>query len=400
VQQSRFELDIPTIELTPLLGGDQAKPTDEPSLGQTFLRFLRRHRMYFLLVVLPTMLAAVYFWLLAADRYESEVRFVVRSPSSTAASQLTSLVQGTGIVRSSEDAFIVHAFVRSRDAVRNLVSHSDLLARMQRPEADVAWQYPGLLRRAGSEELWRHFQRFLSVDYDSTTGITTLRVQAFRPDDARVLAEALIEQSERLLNTMSERAHRDSIRSASEAVERAREGARASLANISAFRQRNEMIDPNRTSAVAIETMTRLALEIARVNAELAEMRSQASDSPQARSLVQRAAAFEQQMQKERAAMAGTDTSLAPLIADYERLVLEREFAERAFASAQTALDLARIDAERQRLFVERISIAVSTDDPKYPYRFLGVLAVFVIATMLNGVVGWLLQDTLSHDSR
>jgi capsule polysaccharide export protein KpsE/RkpR len=54
-----------------------------------------------IMVVLPTLIGAIYFFLIAADRYEAEAKFVVRSPSSTATSQLASLMQGSTITRSS-----------------------------------------------------------------------------------------------------------------------------------------------------------------------------------------------------------------------------------------------------------------------------------------------------------
>jgi capsular polysaccharide transport system permease protein len=95
-----------------------------------------------LTVLLPVAVAIIYFGVISADRYESESRFVVRSPSSAAASQLSSIVQGgsSGVMRSTDDAFIIHAYMRSRDAVRKLVGSHDLMARLGRPEADFYWK--------------------------------------------------------------------------------------------------------------------------------------------------------------------------------------------------------------------------------------------------------------------
>lgn len=391
---------IETIELEPLHRERQGAPAPPWYAPASLLSWLALNRWYLLVVIMPTAIGALYFGLLAADRYEAEARFVVRSPSSAATSQLTSLVQGTGIVRSSDDAFIVHAYMQSRDMVRQLVAEDQLVERLQRPEVDILWLYPGLLRRHSSERLWRHFQSFISVDYNSTTGISTLRVQAFRPEDAKVIAEALLRNGEKLVNGISDRSLREAIQNAAAEVEASRARARASLERITEFRRRHAMIDPGRTSAAALETITRLALEIAKVNAELGELRLTAADSPQAKALVQRVAAYEAQVDKERSQLAGADTSLAPLIAEYERLVLEREFAERTFASAQLAHDIARLESERQRLFIERVSSPVAADYAKYPYRLIGVIAVFLVSFMLFSVLRQLLADNRSHDAR
>jgi capsular polysaccharide transport system permease protein len=362
-------------------------------------RWLARRKWPLLIVVLPTLLAGFYFGLIAADRYEVEARFVVRSPSTATTNQLTGLVPGSSIVRSAEDAYIVHAYMRSRDAVRKLVAEAQLLQRLQRPEADPLWSHPGW-SKPSEERLWRHFQSFLTIDFDSSTGISTLRVQGFRPADARAIAEGLLSSGERLINTMSERSHREALRTATGEVERTRARARETLDAISAFRRKHALIDPARSSTAALETITRLALELSKTKAELNEVRQTAADGPLARTLAVRIAAFEEQMRQERVAIAGSDGSLAPLIADYERMSLEREFAERAFASAQSALDIARVDAERQRLFIERISEPGEPDYPKYPQRLLMILATFALTGTLYVVGVRLVSDTRRHASR
>jgi capsular polysaccharide transport system permease protein len=222
-------------------------------------------------------------------------------------------------------------------------------------------------------------------------------VQGFRADDARVLADALLADSERLINVMSERAQKEAVQTASREVEKNRGRAREALDRITDFRRRNAMIDPGRVSAAALETITRLSLEIARTTAELSELKLVSPDSPQANSLRQRIVAYDEQILKERNALAGKETSLAPLIAEYERLLLEREFEEKTFASAQSALDIARIDAERQRLFLERISTPGLADYPKYPNRLLGIFGVFFVTFLLFSIARRLMSDTRAH---
>lgn len=350
-------------------------------------------------VWVPTLLAAVYFLLIAADRYETETRFVVRSPSSAAASQLSSLVQGSSIMRSSDDAYIVHAYLKSRDVVRKLAEAADLRARLQRPEADLLWTYPGLLP-ASEERLWRHFQSLMNIDYDQTTGITTLKVQAFRAADARDIAQAMLDDAEKLINAMSDRAQQSSLDAAKAEAEMSRERARVALERISDFRRRHALLDPSRASVQATETITRLAVEVANLNAELTELRKSSPDSPQANAVRQRIAALEEQIKKERSALAGNDNSLAPLIAEFERLMLEREFAHTSFTSAQTSYNIARLDAERQRLFLDRISAPTLVDYPKYPYRIFGILMAFIVAWTIYKLAGVFVVDAKGHAGR
>ncbi|MEO1205116.1 MAG: chain-length determining protein [Pseudomonadota bacterium] len=385
------------IELEPLEQVEEPNREPGPFNIEYWSRWFTRNRGYVAFVIVPTLLAAIYFAFIAADRYVAEAHFVVRSPSTAAASQLTSLVQGSGIVRSSDDAYIVHAYMQSRDAVRTLTNTIDLVARLQRPEADLLWKYPGLIYGESEERLWKHFQGHLSIEFDSTTGISTMSVQAFRPEDAREIAEGLLVASENLINAMSERAKTELMATANEELELMRAQSQAVVDKITDFRRENQLIDPSQASKAALQAITELSLGIARTRAELKELELIAADSPQAMTLRRRIVAFQEQTYKEREALAGTQSSLPPLIADYERLLLEREFAERSFASARSAYDIARIESERQRLFIERISTPSTPDYPEYPYRLLMVLASFLCLSMIYLILKYLFVNLRAH---
>jgi capsule polysaccharide export protein KpsE/RkpR len=50
---------------------------------------------------------------------------------------------------------------------------------------------------------------------------------------------------------------------------------------------------------------------------------------------------------------------------------------------AKTAADIARIDTQRKRLFLERTSTPRAPDDPKYPHRVLSIHGTFAIARLI-----------------
>ena len=83
----------------------------------------RRTRVNIILwctVIIPTVLAIIYYGLIASDVYISESRFVVRSPQRQTQTGLGALLQGTGFARSQDDTYSVHDFVLSRDALKEL----------------------------------------------------------------------------------------------------------------------------------------------------------------------------------------------------------------------------------------------------------------------------------------
>ena len=353
--------------------------------------------MFVALVVVPTAICAAYFYLIAADRYESEVKFVVRSPATSLSNQISSAVQGSSVVRSSDDAYIVQTYIESRDAMDYLIDNAGLMEAINRPEADFLWRFPPLFRRATHERLYDHYQRFVNVDYDHSTGVATLTVQAFRADDAQRLASALIQKSEALINSLGERAGADAIASAAAEVKSAEDRAHQALDAITEFRDRARMIDPSQVSLAAFNTIASLSLTTAETNAALTDLERETPSGPQVDALKRRIAALQDQIAVERKKLAGGADSLAPQVEEYERFILNQTFAEQAFLAALAALETARVDALRQRVFVEPVTTASLPDYPAYPYKAAWTLACFAASLMIWRVIQTVLEDVLNH---
>lgn len=345
---------------------------------------------FLIVVVLPTVLAAIYFLLIASPRYVSEARFIVRAPNQSQPSGLGIALQGVGLPQAQTDAFAVHEYIRSRDAVTDLQRRFDLPAVFGPPGADIVSKYPRLGESRSTEGLHKGVQRFVTVGYDASTGISTLRVEAYRPNDARAVANELLAGGERLINAMNARAAADAVRDA----ERAREEAQTRLAvaqqQLTAFRNRERIIDPARVAGEGLQMIGDLMTTVARLRAERAQLAAEAPNSPQLPLLDARIAAFQRQIEIERANMAGAQGSLAPKISVYEDLVLNREFADKQLAAATAALTTAEQEARRQKLYLDRIVNPSLPDEAMEPRRWLSLLTVFASCLLIYGLL-WLM---------
>jgi hypothetical protein len=129
--QNKFDIRDQRINLVRLADGAGGRP-DALRISQAALsRAQQRTRQLVnvptLLLCLPTIIAIIYFFGFAASRYESVSTFVVRSPSAAQVSEIANLVQGTGVVSSADDAYIVNEYMVSRDAMHDLITNSGLL---------------------------------------------------------------------------------------------------------------------------------------------------------------------------------------------------------------------------------------------------------------------------------
>lgn len=344
------------------------------------LRFwLRNHVLILVMVVLPTALATLYYGFIASDLYVSETRFVVRSPNRNAAGLLSGFLQSTGFVRAQDDSYVVMEFIESRAAVSDLAAHSGLREILSRPEADFLVRFPAPWGNPTEEALYKHYLDFVTIETDSGGGVTTLRVRASRPEDAQKLAQALLERAEMLINRLNDRARQDAVRFATLEVTDSEQRLGELQKSLTEFRNKVAMVDPGKQSAAMFEMIAKLSDDVAQNKAQLASLTEQAPQSPQIQSLRSTIDAKEQQIINERAMIVGGDASMAPLIAQYEQLLLQRELGMRMLESSATSLENAKIEAQRQQLYLERIVNPNRPDYALYPKRVRSILMVLAL---------------------
>ena len=390
----------PPITLSDAAGSPLGLPEDPPPRRTPWLKRLLR-KPFFLLVILPSLVAALYFYAIAAPQYVSEARFVVSSRGNDGGGPMAALrgmvggaggLGGFGGGVASSETNSVRDFLSSLDAVMKADAKLDLVSLWRRPEADLLAR----LWDTEPELLARYFNRMVAVSLDPSTSVTTLRVRSFRPEDSKALAETLLDSAEALVNQLSERARNDTLRIAQQEVEVAERRVQESRAALIRFREQERELDS--AGAVQAATVLRGQLEaaLAQARAELTErLQFMRPDNPALQATRNRIAALEGQIAAERARH--TDTSvnvdgavLARQLATYERLMLEREFADKQLASATASMESSRIEAQRQQLYLSRIVQPNLAVYPLYPRKLTNVASIFLGLAIAYGI-GWLL---------
>ena len=348
-------------------------------------------------VLLPTLVAAIYLLFIASPRYVSEAHFVVQTASKQQPSGLGVALQGVGISTNGTDSFAVHEYIRSRDALSTLQPRLDVKAMLSRPGVDIFSRFPAPGQGQTQEDLYKAFQRRVTVGYDTATGISTLRVQAFTPRDSQAIASALLDSGETLVNRLNDRAAAQDVEDAARNVLEAEQRLSDNQQRLTTYRNRESMLDTEASAQEGSALLAELQGTLAGLRAERALIASQAPQSPQLPALDARIRAYEQQLTIERGKVAGNADSLATKVSGYEALMLERTLADRALSAASTARDAARDSARRQKLYLERVVNPNLPDKATEPRRWRGILAVLVTMLLLYGVGGLVWAGLREH---
>ncbi|HWF01156.1 MAG TPA: capsule biosynthesis protein [Caulobacteraceae bacterium] len=356
------------------------------------LGWLKARWPFFAVVVAPTLAAALFFFGIAANQYESDAHFVVKtataSYSPAGAGGLGQLL-GLGASTAQTDSFSLADYLTSHDAVAAADRKLDLTGIFRRPEADpfsrLWYAHPK------AETLLRYYRGHVHAAMNQDTGETVLTVRTFRPADSRALAETLLGLGEARVNEINARSLDDAIRVSRGELSAAEAELLAIQNQMTSFRTTERDIDPEKTSASELGLVGQLNLQIAQAKAQLSDMSKFLSpDSPQRIAMAARLRA----LQGQAGAEAGNLTvsgggGMAPRLADYQSLQLRQDFAAKRYAAAAAALASAREQALRQQLFVERVVEPNLPQKATYPHRWVNVATVLVTLLLVYGI-GWL----------
>ena len=371
-----------------------------PRAGGRALRLFRSLNIWFWAIVgVPTLIAGVYYFVIASDLYLSEAKFIVRSPKQVQASGIGALIQSTGLARAEDDTGAVQDFVMSRDAVRKLEQKDDLRTMFSRPEGDIVTRFPGVLFwRKDFEALYSRYEHFVSVEIDPN-GVTALRVKAYRPEDAQTLAGALLSYSEQLINDLNDRARRDALDTARREIDRAEQRIAQIQTELTAYRVKQKMLDPKSASSGVLELIGQMNAAQTNARAQLGELLTNSPNSPQIPLVKTRIASLDKLIAEERAKLSGETDSVVSTLTEYERLSMQRELAEKALASAFTSLEAARIEAQRQQLYLETVAQPNLADYPLYPKRVVSFITVFATCMLAYGLAWLLVANVREHSA-
>ncbi|PPE67327.1 hypothetical protein [Caldimonas caldifontis] len=373
---------------------------EAPKGFKRFFSFVRRHRLFVATVLVPTLLAALYYGVFASDIYVSESRFIVRSPQKQQTGGLGALLQGTGFsgfARAPDDVYTVHDYMLSRDALGLLDEKLDLRGAFSNDRIDRLNRFPSLDFDESFEALHRYYQKRVAVNLDTLSSISTLTVTAFSADKARQMNELLLEAAEQLVNKLNERGRQDLIRfAAAEVAEAERKAKEAALA-VAVFRNQQAVVDPERQTTIHLQQISKLQDELILTKTQLAQLRAFTPDNPQLPALQVKARTLQGEIDAEIAKVSGGRSSLTNKAAEFQRLALEREFADRQLAAALVSLEQARNEAQRKQLYLERIVQPNLPDVATEPRRLRSFLAVVALGLVLWGILSMLIAGVREH---
>ncbi len=344
-----------------------------------------------LIVLLPTLLTALYTLFVATPRYTSEFELTYqtyRGPSSLA-SGLVQSVTGTAQNNMVDLGTIVYEYLRSGTLADRLdrdldlrhhfdASHIDWLARLD-PDAS-------------REAFLDYFRSRVQVS-QGLGGYIKVDVDAFDPAFAQTLAKAIVAAADDMVDDLTSRARANEVKFAEAELGREEDRVRKARSAMTEFQNKQGDQDPSRAA-------NQLGTIVGSIEGQLAEARGQltttagqlAPTSPIVVQLKAKIAALEGQLKAEQGRLAsdkpaasgsGAAAPYSQVLDDYQALQLEQEFAKNAYMAAQQGLAVARADAATKQNYLVDFIPPDLPQHESYTYPVEATVTVFLSALLL-----------------
>lgn len=320
-----------------------------------------------IVVILPLLAASIYWALIASKQYVTEAKFALQTSDGPSFEALGVSTQDN---RQIQDSQVVVRYILSRAMVDELDKSINLRGKFS--QADYLSRFDPVDPIEKLEKYWR---KRVDATVDMMSGIVSFQIRAFTPADSLVIAQKVVELSERLVNELSTRTRRDAVSQTQAEVARAEARLKSATATMRDARNSEGVLDAPAAADAINKVLTQLRLDLATTEENLASLQSSAptQQSPQMRLLAARAESLKKQIADYSAAIASKEdkTALANRASALSAPEVELKFAEQQYGAASAAYEAARIDLERQRTYLALFLRPTLAEKAIYPRRFL-----------------------------
>ena len=133
-------------------------PTESKKKG--FLNFIKNNLLFFYLFIVPTLIAAVYFFVIAKDIYITESKFIVKTTEnqSLLPESFTQMAFGTN---TNKESYSVHDYILSRDSLNDLNKKYFIKEKYSIVSTDLLSVFPGIFFWKDSLEKFHQYYLYL-----------------------------------------------------------------------------------------------------------------------------------------------------------------------------------------------------------------------------------------------
>ena len=346
----------------------------------------RRRRKSFLLmarlfvfVLLPTMMAGIYYYSIATPFYSSKTEFVIQKAEAPSASPMGGLLSGTPMA-GAQDSIAVQGYLQSQEAMQRLDTDIGFRAQYSDPSIDPIQR---LDPDASNAAAYKVYRRNVKISYDPTEGLVKMEVIAADPEVSAAISRKLIVYAEQQVYQMTERVRTDQMKGATGSFDNAKlELDRANM-NVVELQEKYQVLSSDLEVGLITGQIGQLETQLTQDKLSLAQMEANVTPNlARMEPLKRRIATLSAEIAVLRAKLTTDSASGLSLAKVQSQLVVAQadvQTRQVMFSQALAALETSRTEANRQTRYLLMSVSPIVPDEAAYPRAFENTLVVMLI---------------------
>ncbi len=330
-----------------------------------------------------------YFTFVVSPQYEAETRFVLRSALPALSDEEANPDANVASLKIVQDTLVVVNFLESPALVHSLDEKVDLETYYAKPSIDGWWR---LEQDQGQEDKFEYFEDFIDTDVSSVSGIVTVKVRAFSPEDARYVLEEIFVLAEERVNQLNGEIWSSVLNVSERNFETASNQLRDVRSRYAALQNETGVFDVELEAEALTEVIATLRTELVDLQNRRATLLLEVPDTHiNIVRFDQAITVRTKQLERLEAELASAQTGNAESLSNNQRrfdaLEIEVEVAQERFKTAAIELEEARLLNSVQTLYLDRFVRPALPEDSVYPVYAWEVAKLLILCLAAWGSV-------------
>jgi len=346
---------------------------------------------FFFCFALPLAASSIYYVFIASPQYSTEVRFVVRSSAPLLSRDRYASANAEPKAKIVQDTSVILNYLESPGMVRDLQNIVSLNQMFGRSDIDFLSR---LDADATQEELTDYWNTKFTTEVNPKSGIVTLNVYGFSPQESFELLAVVLQLAEQRVNKLNSGIWTNLFASAQSDVEAASNDLEDLRAKFRDAQNETGVYDIELAAESLHQILTKIEADIATLKSEREALSVVVGeDTPRLADLDRQIAARVIQSQVLKDRIAGGETgggkNLAETFRVFEDLQLNVKMAEDRLASAIEELEKVRLVSALQLVYLDQFTDPIMPDTSSYPDKPLALfLSLLICLTMWGATAG------------
>ena len=344
-------------------------------------------------LLVPNAIAIAYYSYFASDQYESEVRFTVRSSTPALGRDQLAKVTGIPAAKIVQDTQIVVNFIKSHemlDVLQKKINLNDIYG------LETTDWWARLPADATAEETLEYWEDTISTSVNPSSGIVTVKLRAFKPEDSVLLLREVLDASEKVVNQVNDRIWKDVSGTAQVNFDSAKLQLKKARESLADARNKSGILSVEGSNLIVSNLITTIEAEKLKLQQRYDSQVAVVSKSaPQLKVLQREIESKEKQIIELNAKLAGEQKSgqnLADVSQDLSQLQLAQDLAEQQFSASVKTIEQVQFVSRQQLLYLDSFLSPRVAEEATYPKRWLRISVIFISSLVLWGTALTLLH--------